>query len=262
MESNLNLRKIDIEAEIGVFMGWGRGTEFSETAWDASQTAFIDRAVKSGLRRVYFPALPDGRTYEWSWRRPIASLTLASGATTVDLPDDFGGLEGQIIVSTSSTSYPPVDVYNPEKVAQLHADDSTTGYPKVASIQYSRKLALNEGQRANLYVWPTADAAYTLQVGYYFQPNALDGSRPYAYGGVELTECILASCLAIAEQRGDDSLAVNAMDFQRLLVAAVHADKTKKQQVYGYNRDRSDMAHWGRRMTEDPQVLFNGLVWD
>ena len=262
MESSLVLQKKDFEAKVGSFLGYGRGAEFEETEWTSHQQAVITDCVESGLRRTYFPAV-NGQTYDWSWRKPYKELTLASGARTVELPDDFGGLEGRITITSDSVTCPTaIDVYNEGRIHEAYAAfPDATGIPTMVALQHPKGVGPSRGQRSNIFVYPEADAEYTLGFAYYFVPDALSGRAPYAYGGPELSEVLLESCLAIAEERQDDQRGVHWMAFQEQLAAAVDADRRKKPQKFGYNGDRSDDMPTRRRHDDQVQVTFDGVAY-
>src|SRR5438128_10970846 len=104
MESSLAAAFEDLQADIGFFLGFGRGNTapFSDSAWTTSQQASIDRCTKGGMRKFYFCG------YDWSFLKPTASLNLPISTNTIQLPDDFGGFEGYITLfsTTSQVSWP------------------------------------------------------------------------------------------------------------------------------------------------------------
>src|SRR5436190_13671644 len=98
MESTLSLTLNDLSAEVGRFLGYGRGAAFQDAAWTKDQQAAIDSCVASGLRQFYFPPAvpPEISSYDWSFLKPVCTATFTQGASVVALPDDFGGFEGDI----------------------------------------------------------------------------------------------------------------------------------------------------------------------
>lgn len=244
MESTLSLTLDDIEAEVGHFLGYGRGANFEETAWTPQQQRDIDSVIKSGLRQFYFPPPIDGAPagYDWSFLKPVASLTFASGDSTIPLPADFGGIEGQITMSAAASQISwPIDVVSDGFVRQKYAElPTSTGRPLVAAVQPLKETKPGRGQRFQLYLWPLADQAYTLRVAYYLTPDALTSHHPFPLGGMAHAETILQSCLSIAEQKLDDAMMVHTAKFKERLIASVNLDRRLKPQKLGYNRDRSD----------------------
>ncbi len=262
MESTLSIAFNELQANIGVYAGFGRGLVYGEDAWPAQVQARIDDTTRSGLRRFYYP--PD---YEWSFLKPVASLDFASGASTVNLPDDFGGFEGQLtVLTTSSTSMPwRIDWRSEASLREMYSVTPTrTGPPMWAAQQPLKGTAVNRGQRFQLVVFPLADQAYTLQCRYYINPDYLTGAMPYAYGGAEHAETLLESCLAVWEERYDDNRGVHAAAFQDRLAASMGLDRRKKPLGLGYVGDRSDNLdrdrynpHWWA-----PAITYNGGSMD
>lgn len=267
MESTLSLQKSDLESEIGIFLGFGGGTNAGDTAWSTSQQAAITRIRKSGERQFYYPPVVEGQAgvYDWSFLKPVLTLQLDSGSSTMDLPDDFGGFEGRLVISdgTNNGSFWPVDLTGVGRVLQEQARYPTaTGRPQLAAEQWIKGTSLAGGQRAQVIFYPITDQAYTIKFQYYLQPAALSDSFPYCYGGGMHAETILESCLAIAEQRLDDAGAIHSAKFQERLMASIALDRKNKPQWLGYNGDRSDWGwnDWFDRR-QQTNVTFNGVQY-
>lgn len=269
-ESSLALKKSDLESEVGLFLGYGRGSDAGDTAWTSAQSAAIASCVKSGLRQFYFnPAVPERgvpASYSWSFLQPTLTVTLASGADSIDLPADFSGLQGNDL--TLSDSNRPVCriplVGEGEIRRQFAYDADATGQPLMAAVRPLKERRGERGQRFELLFWPAADQAYTVEFTYHLTGEALTGDAPYAYGGAAHAETILESCLAIAEQRLDDSMTVHSEKFKERLEASVAHDRRGKPQHLGYNADRSDAREWwGRRRGPGiPTVTWDGVEYD
>ncbi len=252
-ESTLSLKITDLQAKLGSYSGWGRGALFGETAWTSYQQAIIDDACQSGLRRFYYPEPLQGQveSHCWTFLRPTATLTLQTGNSTLNLPDDFGGFEGELTVQLSSgVIWMPVKLYNPGEIdAKYSLFPTMTSKPCMAAIQWLKETTLVSGQRAQLYVWPKADQAYPLRFQYYILPNYLDAATaPYALGGASHIETVLESCLAIMEERLDDiprGQGIHGMAFASRLAASISMDRRNKAQDLGPNLDRSDWMGTG-----------------
>lgn len=238
MESTLSLQFNDLLGEVGINLGYGRGAAFGDPTWDTRQAASLDSIVRSGLRQFYYPPIP----YDWSFLRPAATAVFSQGNSTVRLPDDYGGLEGQITLSTTSSQPWRIEWTNPGVIQQQYAMfSSRTGPPMLAAELPLKGTTGVSGQRFELLLFPLADQNYTLQFTYYVNPDYLSGAFPYAYGGSQHAETILESCLAIAEQRLDDILdGPHSRKFQERLQASIAMDRKNKPQRLGYNADRSD----------------------
>lgn len=267
MESTLSLKISDIQAKLGTYAGWGRGALFGETAWTTTQQAVIDDATQSGYRRFLFPEPQEGsrEAYAWSFLRPSITLTLIAGASKVPLPDDFGGIEGQLTIqSTSGVMWGPINICNQGEVdAKFSVWPTTTGKPVMACVKWRRGNTSAAGQRAELYVWPLADGAYNIRFQYYVLPDFMDATKaPYALGGMAHSETVLESCLAVMEERLDDIVGVHAQAYEKRLQASISMDRRSKAQNLGYNRDGSDDV-WCRypwNHTQNP-ILYNGTEY-
>ncbi len=261
MESTLTLKKADYESEVGDFMGWGRGELFGETAWSDADQSRIERDVASGLRRFYFCG------YDWSFLKPLATLTLLDGFNTITMPDDFGGVEGVIYLTDSAGGYwMPMEFDNPGRVLQLYSgNEDNSGRPICASLRPVKNIPTGKTQRQELFVYPIADADYTFKFTYYIIPDYLtDARNPYAYGGAEHHETILEACLAVAEERRDNAKGVHNMSFERLIRVSMDLDRRKKQQRGGYNRDESDCHErvLDLRGLGNATLTYNGITYD
>lgn len=252
-ESTLSLTLSELEQLAGSEFGYGRGKDGGEQTWSAVQQADITEAVEDGLRDFYFPAPIQGIKYEWTFLRPVGRFTLADGEAVVPLPDDFGGPEGNVTVSTASEdAFLPVEFRNEEFVRAKHSEfPSTTGRPQVVSIQVLADLTPARSNRHQLYVWPTADKDYTLKLQYYLLPSYLTTINPYPYGGAIHAETLKAAILAAVERKLQDTPGKYALRFQQRLSASVALDKRFKPRDLGINVDHSDgteyLSRLGRR---------------
>lgn len=259
MES-LALAKADYEVEIADFMGWGRDSD----QWSDDETARIKRDLGSALRRFYYPVPP----HDWSFLRPFISLTLTSGERTTALPDNYGGVEGNVSVADSGgSSFSPVRFGNPNSVQNLYAaSTSATGRPQLVSVRSKKHPDTGKQQRSELYVFPEADADYTLTFQMYMNPDfLLNDVMPYALGGAEHSETILEACLAVAEERRmniPDGMGPHGVAFAKRLLASMALDRRKKPQWIGANRDTSDgVEHTLDRGYNWAPITINGTEY-
>lgn len=264
MEPSLNLAYNSLMGEVGFFLGYGRGAQNGDVAWNNNQQKTIDSVVASGLRNFYYPMAPNGTTINWSFLKPTATFTLTVGDNTLPLPDDFGGIEGEItILGPNDTTWFPIQICNEGQIrANFSAYPVITGRPLKAAVQPIKGTGAVQSQRFRLFYFPTADTAYNIQFQYYVNPDYLTGAFPYAYGGPPHAETLLESCLAVAEQRLDDMAGVHSQKFQeRLLASAIYDNKMKSQDL-GYNGDNSDsIGYWWVRNHYDDYIKFNGVLY-
>lgn len=230
-------------------MGFGRGSNYSEPAWNTRNQLTITNCVKGGLRMFYFPI-----DHEWSFMQPTRDLTFLSGADSVQLPDDFMGMQGEVTLVDSGRISRPIKQSNEQYINDQFANfPDRTGQPEVCAIRWGMAMGVYKSQRANLYIYPKADQDYTIRLQYFLQPDTLSTSFPYAYGGTTHAETIKAACKAIAER--DEN---NVQDgpqyayFVERMRASVSLDRHNKAQSMGYNGDRgynrqrlrSGFGHW------------------
>lgn len=74
-ESTLTQGWLEVQAEVGFFLGYGR----TLANWSTDQDAEVAVCVQAGVRRVYFP--PNSNGYEWSFLRPPGTLYLGASGT-------------------------------------------------------------------------------------------------------------------------------------------------------------------------------------
>lgn len=271
MESTLAYKLSDLEAAVGFNLGYGRGANFSEPAWSTRQQNTITEDIKVGLAQFYWPPPLEGRwaSYDWSFLRPAVTLTLpsASADTPLPLPDDFGGIEGQVSVMQSNGNVPwPLPVVNPGVVREEFAKLPTrTGRPLFCAVEPLKGTSAGAGQRWQLLVYPIPDGDYTLCFTYYVAPNFLTAANPYVYGGVAHSLTVSESCLYATEVRRDNLYdgPHRALFFERL-EASINQDRKLKPQALGYNGDRSDAQSFDnglRRWWWNNPVSVNGVVY-
>jgi hypothetical protein len=265
-EPTLSLPKSKLQAAIGQFLGYGRGVSYGETAWTTDQQNTITDLTNSGYRQFLYPSVGGDakQTYDWSFLKPTGSFVLASGASVIQLPDDFGGFDGQITVLTNNVNSWPwrIDWRNEGMIREMFMVTPTfSGPPMYAAESVLRGTGSTQGQRYQLLVYPQADQNYTLQAPYFLNPDALSDGFPYCLGGPQHTETCLAAVIAAAELFLDDDRGPRWQYFQERLEASIAADRKNKPQVLGYNRDCSDASDvfwrgpvhgWG------PPTTYNG----
>jgi hypothetical protein len=226
VESTLNIAYYELQSDVGVFFGYGAGARFNDVTWTTSQSAQIDKALKSGLRRFYYPEpiQREKESYNWSFLKPVATLTIPAGGNVqvapgtpgvfinqTVLPDDFGGFEGHItIVQTGPGTSAPwyLDLTNEGRIREMYSySPQRTGRPEYAAQVMLKGTGPQASSRSALIIWPLPDQEYVLQFQYYINPDYLSGAFPFAYGGPQHAETLRESCLAAAETYLDDQAA-------------------------------------------------------
>jgi len=201
--------------------------------------------------------------HPWSFLRPFVTLTLVEGDRTVRMPDDFGGFEGTVtLTDTDANSFMPVEFQNPQYIeGQYSRWPDATGCPQVVSCRQIKGTTGTRSDRQELFVYPEADTNYSLTFQYYIRPNCLKDDHPYAYGGPEHSQTILAACLAAKEQKFDKILdGPDTIRFQRRLAISIEQDNRKKARLLNMNRDNS--GGFEPQWRQFDPVTINGVVYD
>ncbi len=272
MESTLALKRSDLRAKIGLYLGWGQGAVdgYNDPAWTPRQFGLLKGFIDSGTRRFYWPppVPPSPVPHSWSFLKPVALFDFAAATQSQLLPFDFGGFEGGVSVQTPATpaSWWRVPVVSIGRVHQMYAElPQASGPPQMVAISPRKGTGSNQGSRMDLWVWPQTDTDYTFQFQYYLQPNALTDQNPYYYGGAMHSDTVLESCLVSGENLLDDTPLQECNHwgtFMERLGASVFIDNRNKPQTLGLNEDKSDMM--GRRtgrVSNFAPITFNGVVY-
>lgn len=197
--------------------------------------------MSSALRRFYLPDPP----YNWSFLRPVTNVSLASGMGSLQLPDDFGGIDGIITIQSAVTQVTwPLTTTSEGTIRNAYEiTPNTTGRPIMCALRAIRGTSAIAGQRFELLMYPLADMDYTVVLPYYVNAEALTIANPWPLGGMAHAETILAACKSQAEMALDDVAAGQgpwSIEFAARLRASINADRRFLPQKVGYMQDSSD----------------------
>lgn len=265
MESSLADTYRDVIGSLGFEAGWGRGPDNDDKPWDANKQKTLKHVMKSGLRQFY-------QAHDWSFLSPRVRLTLPSGATELKMPFDFGGILEPHIHLISSSGGEGGIIKVTDDVRRRHAlNSSATGRPCYVEIEPLANATKGTGQRWQLIFYPEPSADYTIEFYQSISGQLLTAELPYALGGPEHSETILASCLSVWENRIDRIApgpnAARFIDYREKLATSIKNDRKKRPQSLGYNGDRSDRfeaggghgGHGGRGWNGG-QLFYNGSL--
>jgi hypothetical protein len=260
-ESTLSETFYQLQGAIGAFLGFGRGSNLGDPAWDTRTQTTIDGLTRSALRMFYFC------DYNWSFLHPMATIILDTNKNTIPLPDDYGGVEGIITVAQANAIvWTNLDFVGMPEVYQLQSQYPTqTGRPMRVCEEPLKGTTGTQSNRSQLRVWPIADQQYQLKFTYYILPDYLTGAQPYAYGGAEHFETLLSAAKAASERDLDDMInGPQWQNFERQLEISKNQDRRRKPQTLGYNRDLSDYRD--RRLWRPEQhgwspITVNGVQY-
>jgi len=251
-ESSLSQGFPDFQSAVAFFLGYG----VTSTNWTAAQLAEINEIVNAGYRQFLFPPPLDGGTaHDWSFLKPETTLTTTAALAYYTLPDDFGTILGDLTYGPNEY-WSVVKVIGEGAIRELMQRGINSGRPMYASIT-PLAAAGTTGQRFQINFWPVPTGVYHLTYRYIPNVAALASGVPYAWGGMPHSDTILQSCLAIAEQRRDDTLDLHTTKFKERLAASIAFDRRQTQANFGRNLDNSDSRDYPRPVRID-SVTFNG----
>jgi hypothetical protein len=251
--------------ELRVIVATQQGYSRVPTEWNDNQKYVINDVVTSGIAQVYFPPPVNGEKVapDWTFLKPESVIYLVEGSDTLRLPDDFGSFVGPLTVLGSQSRW-LIQWINEGKIRQMQqGDPERTGFPQYACEVPLREMTEPQGQRKALIVFPTPDQDYTLQCVYSINPDRITGATPFCYGGPQYRELYIESCLAIAEQRFDDTLdGPHTAKFNMMLMGAVTADNKNRPQKLGYNGNIERGRRNYRLHTGQGELLYNGQPFE
>lgn len=228
-ESSLTLTWEGLKAEIGQYLGVSR----TVANWSATTTSDVARILASGQRQFYEPyyrPVPQAplRAHVWSFLRARAAISISSGTSTYDLPDDFAGFLCQRL-SFASTKDWSLKLTSMDDVLE-HIQDFGTSMPTgitqplLAAYESKSSTLGTTGQRWQIVMWPTPTSSLTITGQYRLNPNALATDTHYPLGGEAHAQTLLESCLAAAEEFMNDQSTLHRDRFQELLAASIQLD--------------------------------------
>lgn len=189
-----------------------------------------------------------------------ASYTLRHDGN-YDLPDDFGGFEGDMVYAEGSNK-PNVRIIGEGKIRSLRAGTTSRTNPQFAAMRPKKQTTTTTGQRFEIMFFPIPSVTSTLSYRMLVLPELLVTSTiTHPYGGAMHSETILASCLAIVESQEEEIRGVKWQEFMDRLAASIQIDKKQiSADHFGYNRDNSDSAQssGSRRHPQTYLVTYNG----
>ncbi len=268
-ESTLSLKYGELAATTGFMLGYGRGNTapYTDPAWSAVQAQNVEDCLRNGQRMLLYPPILEGEgaSHDWSFLRPVCTLSLPAGSQYIHLPDDFGSWEGQIqLAATMAQAWFPINVTGVGQILKQYTLwPSASGRPELACVEPIKGTSATAGQRFQMHFWPQADTTYTLQGQYYVNPDAINFAFPYTLGGSAHAETYREACLAAAERFLDDSMSVHDALFKERLAASVSIDRRGQAQTFGPNLDRSTHGQYSRQQPHGwgNGVRINGVLY-
>jgi len=211
------------------------------TQWSAVQAQHWSMVLSRGMSRFTHPArLPGERTaHQWSFLRPLATLITKASKDEYDLPQDFGGLDGDLYFYRSENQSSPIRHVGEHEIRRLRANrGSLTSSPSRCAVLPKQADTQSE-QRLVLLLDPCPDATYTLQYRYFARQSTLSEENPIPLGASDHAETIRLAILSTADELLNDEAGPNHEAFMLALQSSVDFDRrVQSPENLGYNADR------------------------
>lgn len=183
----------------------------------------------------------------WSFLRGMETLSLVPGKTEYDAPSDFTGVMSDLIVTTGEGRLP---VVSDDHLRSLLAKDTENGTPRYVAVR--PKSADGQGHQGwKIILYPAPDKAMSATFRYTVTPGNFGHDNPFPLGGRQHTETLLASCLAVAEERDGAlrgaPLGTAANKFMQRLAASIHIDRQA-------SRPSGDGTSWSEETTDADKI--------
>lgn len=254
---SINITRTEILRHLGRDLGWSRDPVY----WDERQQADADDMLTLGVLQFYGPhVLPGERQqHEWSFLTPWATIVTQESIADYDLPEDFGGLTDDITFLSENTGPCPIKIVSDTMIRRYQQrSQNVSGFPSYACVV----PAPSDGSRPQ--VWqitfaPTPDGQYELRMRYRSNPNQITESTPYPLGGQPTADALIASVLASAESKLNDTQGVRYMEYVEKLKAAVSWDRTHNSGSLGYCGDPSVFSYDEDGWQQNTKLLYNGV---
>lgn len=194
--ADLSLAFSSIYNKISEFYGTGS----SPTGDDLTK---VKATACRGYRRFLYPTdVRTGRRHIWSFLKQYATITTVGDQYKYALPSDFGRMYINFRYDKSE-GYPPLNKRNVGYIIQERTWTNMSGHPEIYAIVPS-KYDVTVGTTWDLWLYPTPGDAYLFHYFYLINPKKPENATDILIGGVEATEAILESCLAVVEDEDDD----------------------------------------------------------
>jgi len=250
-ESTLSLGYPELLIAVGTYLGYGRDSD----DYTAAQTNDADDMIQAGYRQFLVPPVLEGEhsQHVWMFLHPATTLAITTAAEDYDLPDDFGGLIGDMFINTATVYNIPIQQVPVNDILTYRSrngSSSFTSRPERVAVRV-KTHAGTTGTRFEALLWPFPDASYTLDYHYNVLVSNLTTALPYPLGGMMHGELLMQSCLAVAETRRNEERGVQwAMFMERLRASIQYERNSNAPEHFGIMHDPSvEHENFKRRRT-------------
>lgn len=195
---------------------------------DDEQSDDVDKAVASGLRKVYTCARaprgnkPPEPPHVWSFLKRELTLSIVSGQWVVELPEDFRVMLGNLVYSEGD-EIPAIAMVDESQIRSLRAGSSQTGPPQYAAVRAREVIT---GERYELILYPTPAADYTVTGRYFKEPPKVDSDHQTPAGASLHSETMIAAVLCACDEQLNSELgeSLHCQRFADLLESSIALD--------------------------------------
>lgn len=256
--TDLGITKAYLMRLVGRELGLGADPRL----WDFTQRQKVETVLQAGLRKFYNPPILPGRveSHDWTFLRPVRTLTTAEDDYDYDLPVDFVCLEGPLTYApTESVIFQPIKVLGEHQLRLKIRDANLSGRPTVVA---ERVKDTHDGRtRHELLCYPVPDDEYEIQYRSRINPGMLVDDASVPAGGQEHAQTLIESCLAAAEEFDGNAEGPHQKRFREYLAASVARDRRSgAPQSLGQNIDRSGWDWDTEIYNPDQDVIGYGGV--
>lgn len=257
-ETSLTLTRTILLRHVGRHLGYDRDS----ANWSSNQTSDVNDIVDRGVAQFYNPPILPGEAaaHRWTFMRPTAYISTEASVGDYDLPEDFGGMDGDLFYADDTAGIGAICKVSDQRLMSLREGGyETTGYPRHYAISPVPSDG-DEPQRYTLMLEPVPTVATQLRFTYRSNPSQISSTKPYPLGGQYASDALLQSCLASADtMMNDDPLGSNYALFMEKLRSAVSHDRQEFQpRNLGYNGDPGRVPrHWERAV----HATFEGILY-
>lgn len=195
------------------------------------------------------------------------SVTIAAGATytlghwVYELPDSFASMDSPVIYEPRNT-FPWREIKETDalRIHELRQPWPVPNYPQWFAIR-PQTFDATTGQRYDLLLVPTPNAAYHLRYRCTVNPVTMDATNLYYRGGLPHSETIREAILAAAEQTLLDNAGMHTTLFMQRMAGSVGADRARAMpQSLGQDMYLGDAGQWPLRFHLQQHITptYNG----
>ena len=224
-------------------------------SWAKGDREFIYDIINRGARRAYYPDnLQDGSLHKWSFLTVRFQIQTKTGVADYVLPDDCGGVIGNLSFDSADSGYSQVVKSTPQDILKWRSiNTDVSSYPERYAEEFFHEAGTDK-QTRRLMLWPTPAANYSLNGMMDVTPGDMNEERPYGYGGDPLVETLLASMLSLINPEMESL-------FQQRLRAAFQHDLTHNQPEFLGKNSNGRKGWAGARNRDGRFTDFNPVTY-